>query len=70
MRLNQEVLKSTNITWRRIEALSDELDMPEKVVYKYTYDCRMFLEHLDRIYKCIIRRNNGKIFNITRVKPG
>lgn len=61
------MLKHTNITWRRIEALSQELNIPEKVVYKYTYDCRMFLEELDLIYKCAIRRNNGKIFKIEKV---
>ena len=69
MRLNQEVLKAGFINWRRIEELAKELDMPEKVVYKYTYDCRMYLSNLERIYKLVIERNNGKIFKVTKVRP-
>lgn len=70
MRLNQEVLLTKRIKWRRIEALSRELGIPEKTVYKYTYDCRKYMERLTAIYDKIAANNNGKLFKITKVKPG
>lgn len=45
-----------------------ELGIPEKNVYKYTYDCRKYMERLTHIYGMIAKNNEGKLFKIEKVK--
>ena len=68
MRLKQEVLKSRKIHWRKIKEIADEIKLPEKSVYKGIYDYRVCLENNERRYRDQLKKNHGKIFELTNVE--